>query len=104
MSDQRHEPVSNRRLSRNVLWNLVGTGSPLLVGIVAIPILLEGLGTEKFGLLTIAWMIVGYFSLFDLGLGRALTQIIAQRIGRREFGDIPILFWTALSLMIIGCW
>jgi len=99
MSDQHSEPVSNRRLTRNVLWNLVGTGAPLLVGIVAIPILIDGLGTDKFGLLTIAWMIVGYFSLFDLGLGRALTQIIAQRIGRREFGDIPILFWTALSLM-----
>jgi O-antigen/teichoic acid export membrane protein len=99
MSDQHSEPVSNRRLTRNVLWNLVGTGAPLLVGIVAIPILLEGLGTERFGVLTLAWLIVGYFSLFDLGLGRALTQIIAQRIGRREFGDIPILFWAALSMM-----
>ena len=69
------------------------------MGIVAIPILIEGLGTARFGLLTIAWMVVGYFSLFDLGLGRALTKLVAERLGVGKDEEIPGIVWTAMSLM-----
>lgn len=67
-----------RHVSHNVLWNLAGNGLPLLVGLVTIPVLLHGLGTERFGLLTLAWAILGYFSLFDLGVGRATTRYVAE--------------------------
>jgi O-antigen/teichoic acid export membrane protein len=99
MSDQPGAVVDGRRLTRNVIWNFLGTGAPLLVGIVCIPILIDALGTERFGVLALAWMIVGYFSLFDLGLGRALTQILAGILGRKEYAAIPGLFWTAMLLM-----
>ena len=99
MSDQPGEVVSGRRLTRNVAWNFVGTGAPLLVGLLCIPILIDALGTERFGVLALAWMVVGYFSLFDLGLGRALTQIVARMLGRQEHAAVPVLFWTGISLM-----
>jgi len=91
--------TGGRRLARNVLWNLLGGGAPLLVAIVAIPILIEGLGTARFGVLTLAWMVVGYFSLFDLGLGRALTKLAAEKLGAGKADEIPPLVWTALALM-----
>jgi O-antigen/teichoic acid export membrane protein len=91
--------TGGRRLARNVLWNLLGNGMPLLVAIVAIPVLIEELGTERFGVLTLAWMVVGYFSLFDLGLGRALTKLVAERLGKGRNTEIAALIWTAMSLM-----
>ena len=107
MPDQPGDVVNGRRLTRNVIWNLAGTGAPLLVGILCIPILVDALGTERFGVLALAWMVVGYFSLFDLGLGRALTQILARMLGRQEYASIPALFWTAMLLMtalgLFGC-
>lgn len=99
MSDKQANLTSGRRLARNVVWNLLGTGVPLLVAIVAIPILIESLGTARFGVLTLAWMVVGYFSLFDLGLGRALTKLVAEKLGKRQVDEIPSLIWTAMSLM-----
>lgn len=93
--------IDSRRLARNVLWNLLGAGAPLLVAIIAIPILIEGLGTPRFGVLTLAWMVVGYFSLFDLGLGRALTKLVAEKLGEGQNDQIPSLVWTALSLMAV---
>jgi len=51
---------------------------PLLVGLATIPPLLHGLGVERFGLLTLIWATLGYFSLFDLGLGRATTRFVAR--------------------------
>ena len=61
-------------IRKNSLWNLIGLAAPSVVGLLTIPVLLRGLGNELFGLLTLIWVLVGYFSLFDLGLGRAYTQ------------------------------
>ncbi len=62
----------------NTIWNISGTGLPMLIGLAAIPVLIDKLGLEAFGLLTIIWTTIGYLSLFDFGLGRALTQQISS--------------------------
>lgn len=92
---------SGKVIAKNTLINLAGQVLPLFVGIVTIPLLVKGLGTERFGVLTLAWMVIGYFSLFDLGLGRALTQIIAIRLGKEEEIELPGLVWTALAIMAV---
>lgn len=101
MTDKQEKLTSGLLLARNVIWNLLGTGAPLLVAIVAIPILIEGLGVARFGVLTLAWMVVGYFSLFDLGLGRALTKLVAEKLGKGQDEEIPVIIWTAMSLMTV---
>ena len=104
MSDVRPDLLASRLLARNVVWNIIGIGSPMIVGLIAIPFLIDGLGVPRFGVLTLAWMIVGYFSLFDLGLGRALTKLVAERLGAGEFAEIPRLIWTAMALMLVLAW
>lgn len=91
--------LSRRALARNTLLNLTGQVLPLVVGFVAIPLTVHGFGTDRFGLLTLAWAVIGYFSLFDLGLGRAITQLVAVRLGRRDEHEIPRLVWTGLAVM-----
>ncbi|MCU1255202.1 MAG: polysaccharide biosynthesis protein, partial [Candidatus Angelobacter sp.] len=58
-----------------------------------------GLGTERLGIISLAWVVIGYFGLFDLGLSRALTKLVAERIGQRRESEIPSLVWTSLFLM-----
>ena len=101
MTDKKSGLTSSKKLSQNVLWNLIGTGAPLLVAIVAIPLLIGGLGLERFGVLTIAWVVVGYFSLFDLGIGRALTKLLAERLGRGHEAENRALIWTAMLLLTL---
>ncbi|MCP9455877.1 MAG: flippase [Nitrospira sp.] len=93
--------LSHRLLARNVLWNLTGFLLPLGVALVVIPALISHLGTERFGMLTLAWVALGYFGLFDLGLGRALTQIISVRLGSGRFEEVPDIAWTAWLLMAV---
>lgn len=68
-------------LKHNTLWNLAGSGLPLLAAAVAVPYTLRQLGSEAFGVLTLVWSLIGYFSLFDLGVGRALTVEVSRRLG-----------------------
>jgi len=76
----------------------------LLVALFAIPVLVRGLGTDRFGILMLTLAVLGYFSLFDLGLSRALTKLVAEKIGRKQDTDVPGLMWTAMLLqLLLGC-
>src|SRR5229473_2041848 len=93
--------TSGRLLARNTVWNLVGSGAPMVVAVFCMPILIKGLGTDRFGVLTLAWALIGYASLFDLGLGRALTQLVAKKLGAGEEREIPSVAWASLLLMLL---
>jgi len=93
--------TNGRLLARNTIWNLIGGGAPMLVAIVCIPILIKGLGKDRFGILALAWVIIGYAGFFDLGVGRALTQFVARKLGAGEDHEVPALVWTSLFLMLL---
>jgi O-antigen/teichoic acid export membrane protein len=88
-------------LARNSAWNLFGTLLPMAVAVVAIPPLVRALGLDRFGLLSLAWIVIGYFSFFDAGIGRALTKLIAEKLGSNEERSIPPLAWTSLLLLLL---
>ena len=83
-------------LRSNALWNLAGAGLPLLVGAALFPYLVRSIGVEAFGVLTLIWALIGYFSLFDLGVGRALTQQVAQKRVAGRGAEVPALVKTGL--------
>jgi O-antigen/teichoic acid export membrane protein len=87
-------------LAGNMLWNLVGSVIPLAVGLLAVPPLLDALGIDRFGILTLIWMLTGYFGFLDFGLGRALTKLVAERAVHADRGELGRLVWTALALML----
>lgn len=84
---------SGQRLLRSALWNALGQGFPLLVGVVALPAIIRGLGTPAFGAFQLAWAVLGYFALLDLGLGRATTKFVAEYVAK---GDTKRI-WDAVT-------
>lgn len=99
MPHDRTLDVGGRRLGINALWSLAGGGLPVAFALIAIPFILGGLGTARFGVLLLVWALIGYFGLLDLGLGRALTQMTADRLGAGRAEEIPSLVWSGLALM-----
>lgn len=90
--------TSGRRLVRNVIWNGLGEVGPLAAAVVAMPILVHELGTERFGIVALAWTVFAYFSLFDLGISSALTKLASDRLATRQGAEIPALLGTSLIL------
>ncbi|NIP58771.1 MAG: flippase, partial [Gemmatimonadetes bacterium] len=43
-----------------------------------------------------AWVVIGYFSLFDLGIGRSLTQLVSDRLGTDREEEVAPLARTGL--------
>jgi O-antigen/teichoic acid export membrane protein len=98
--------ISGRLLTRNWALNLAGQLVPLLVAVVAMPYVIHELGPERFGILSIAWVLLSYSTLLDLGLGRATTKFVAEHLGRDESEKVPGVVWTSVwaqsALGIIG--
>ena len=88
-------------IKKNTLWNLFGSAAPMLVGIGAIPYIYNQVGIERIGILTIIWALIGYFSIFDFGLGRAITQRIASLSSLHTESQIIKTATTGVFLTLI---
>lgn len=89
------------RLS-HIGWNLAGLSLPLLVAAVTVPHLITRLGAERFGLLALAWGLIGYAGALDLGIGRALTQMVSRLRGEGNLAAIPNVLATAGRITLIA--
>lgn len=63
---------------KNLVANITGVVLPTLAALLAIPQLINLLGLERFGLLSLGWMLVGFWGLLDFGLARAITHAVSS--------------------------
>jgi O-antigen/teichoic acid export membrane protein len=88
-------------LAKNTIFSLLGQGLPLFVAVISLPFLIRGLGLERFGILSLAWAVLGYFNIFDLGLGRAATKYIAEAFIKRDQKRVSAIVWTSVHIQTI---
>lgn len=88
-----------RRQYFHIGLNISSMVFPMVAGLLVVPDLITQLGTDRFGVLSISWVLVGYFGLLDLGLARGLTQYLASQKslgssdGERAFAARNVRFW-----------
>jgi O-antigen/teichoic acid export membrane protein len=96
-------PLAGRVLARNTALNLAGRIVSLLIAVMTMPYVIRHLGADRFGLLSLVWVVVGYFALLDLGLGVATTKFVAEFLGKGQTDAVPGVVWTALiGLLCLG--
>lgn len=89
-------------LLRSGALSLVTSAAPLVIALVALPLLTRQLGTERLGLLALAWAWLGYATLLDFGLGRALTRLVAASdAGESLAAPIGAMVSTAHVLLTV---
>ena len=79
---------------KNSFWNLLGVAVPLLISLITMGWLARELGTEKFGVFLIAFSVIGYASVFDAGLTRAVIRFIA--FNNRDYNADRVVMGTAI--------
>ena len=99
-SEGPEDRAGGRRLVSAVMWNALGRGVPLLLALGLTPVLVHLMGTERWGLFTLALAMVGIFGVFDLGLGMALTRAVSERIGEGRGAEAPALVGATLVALL----
>ena len=101
MRHSEHALLRGGLLARNVIFSFAGQAVPLLVAVFAVPEIISQFGVDRLGILMIAWAFVGYLSLFDLGISRALTQLLSSKIAAGEEERSSPIVWTSVLMMLV---
>lgn len=83
-------------IRKNTLINLAGAVIPMAVMLVTVPLYLKILGEVRYGVLALVWLIIGYFSFLEMGLGKSTANHIA-RLHDAKDDERSTVFWTALA-------
>ncbi len=76
-------------------------GVGVLAGLVTVPLLLDFLGKERFGLWTAITTLVTWATLFDLGLSNGLGNLISRAHGRDDPAEARDAFATAFVCLLL---
>ncbi len=90
----------NTRFSRNFAYNVAGSLLPIVSGLVTIPFYLQMIGPARYGIVSITWILLGYFGFLDFGLSRASANALS-RLGHATPAERAPVFMTALYLNLM---
>ncbi|PYX48734.1 MAG: hypothetical protein DMG79_11085 [Acidobacteria bacterium] len=88
-----------RSVGTNTFYQIGSQVAPAVAAIAVIPRLLRYLGPEAFGIVTLFSTALIYFTMLDLGLGRAATRFIAQSLEAGRTEDVRRYFWSSILLL-----
>lgn len=86
------------KLIKDSLWVLLSIAIPAVIAIPAFAIIHKQVGTEIFGIFTLSFAIIGYASIFDLGLSRAVIREVAMNDNNAN--AITDIINTAFAMMM----
>jgi len=90
----------NLNLGRATLANILGMAAPVLVQLGTVPFYLHAIGVDRYGVMAVAWLLLGYFNIFDFGFGRAITRRIAS-LHDQDGAARADVFWTGTLCSLV---
>lgn len=93
--------MSNVKISKNALSNIVGLFVQIAIAFVLSPFLVHTLGDTKYGIWTIAVAFTGYMNLLDLGISSAINKYVAKYDCLNDQEKINAILSSALTLFCI---
>ncbi|MDZ4724281.1 MAG: oligosaccharide flippase family protein [candidate division Zixibacteria bacterium] len=89
-----------QQVTKNILFSWLSFTVRIAVSFLFIPYIASTLGESRYGVWVIVFQTLGYFSLLDFGLERALSKHLAHYLSKQDFGRINRLLSSATALYL----
>jgi len=93
-----------KRAGLGGITGVIGKGTAIGVSLISVPLTVEYLGPDRYGLWITISSFVAWMSISDVGFGSALTNALAEAHGFRDRhlaqGLVSTAFWTLISIAI----
>lgn len=89
-------------LFSNALWNILTVVMTALAGFILVPVIINSIGTENYGIYVIILMIGGFASVQSLGLGEATLKYVSEYRAKHDIGGINRVIGATLSVYTVS--
>jgi O-antigen/teichoic acid export membrane protein len=92
--------LAQNSLKMNFVFNLIGMAAPVAIALVTVPIYITHIGAARYGVLSMIWILLGYFGFLDFGLSGASANALAKlaHASKKEWAEV---FITSLYLNVL---
>jgi len=81
----------------------------MALAIVSMPYVIQHLGDAKAGIFQLSWVLLGYFNLFDFGIGRAMVKFASESLAKGHSHEVNhwmvtvnrVLWWISVPLVMV---
>jgi O-antigen/teichoic acid export membrane protein len=95
--------LSRKAFSANLVYNVFGALLPIVTSLGTVPFYIHQIGLARYGVVTISWVLLGYFGFLDFGLSRASANALAKLGTAQERSPVlATAFCCNLGLGLIG--
>lgn len=96
--------MASRRFEADVSINLAFSLIPIAVTLVSVPLYLDQIGLERYGILALVWTLTGMLAFFDFGIAKATNHYIARGHGGLDGPPAgPVILTTGTMNLALGC-
>jgi len=98
---------TTHRIIINTITGWISVGLRLAIALALVPLLLTKMGTDGYGLIGLISVIVGFSTIADMGLRKALGRELSQKVasgdvsGFRSLTSTALLLYLALAAILI---
>lgn len=96
----------NRRLARGILSGVVTKGVTFLLTLLTVPMTLQYLGPERYGIWVTMFSMLAWLGMVDLGIANGLTPALSAAFGKKQ-NDIAreyvaTAFWALIAIALVA--
>ena len=86
---------------KNIIGSLFVKGGSILISLLIVPLTINYVSTEKYGIWLTLSSIIAWFSFFDIGLGNGLKNKLAHAIANEDHNLAKIYISTTYAILAI---
>lgn len=90
-----------KNIQKNLVFSAVGYMLPMLAALATIPVMVDRLGVDLYGLYTICISLIGFMALVDFGIGQTVIKYVAEYEATGQTQRVQPLLGVALLIYLV---